>query len=82
MSSFWEDSKLTKHGYSPLKPDELGVLRAQYEKEGPYVGVQTKFNYAWVGDKSTRMKEPAYSFLGLDQILSPRRAARGRSFAI
>ncbi|KAL6719903.1 Mitochondrial fission 1 protein [Lecanora helva] len=36
---------------SPLKPDELQVLQAQYEKEGPYVGVQTKFNYAWVGCK-------------------------------
>lgn len=34
--------------YSPLKPDEIQVLRAQYEKEGEYVGVQTKFNYAWV----------------------------------
>jgi hypothetical protein len=33
---------------SPLKPAELQVLRAQYEKEGTYVGVQTKFNYAWV----------------------------------
>ena len=33
---------------SPLKFDELQVLRAQYEKEGYYVGVQTKFNYAWV----------------------------------
>lgn len=33
---------------SPLKPAELQVLRAQYEKEGDYVGVQTKFNYAWV----------------------------------
>lgn len=33
---------------SPLKPDELSVLRAQYEKEGEFVGVQTKFNYAWV----------------------------------
>jgi hypothetical protein len=33
---------------SPLKPDELQVLRAQYEKEGEYVGLQTKFNYAWV----------------------------------
>ncbi|KAF3041973.1 hypothetical protein E8E12_009434 [Didymella heteroderae] len=32
---------------SPLKPDELQVLRAQYEKEGEYVGLQTKFNYAW-----------------------------------
>ncbi|RYP79608.1 hypothetical protein DL769_002847 [Monosporascus sp. CRB-8-3] len=32
---------------SPLKPSELQVLRAQYEKEGEMVGVQTKFNYAW-----------------------------------
>ncbi|KAI9830931.1 MAG: mitochondrial membrane protein [Sarea resinae] len=32
---------------SPLKPAELQVLRSQYEKEGEYVGVQTKFNYAW-----------------------------------
>lgn len=24
------------------------MLRAQYEKEGEMVGVQTKFNYAWV----------------------------------
>jgi len=34
--------------YSPLKPAELQVLRDQYEKEGEYVGIQTKFNYAWV----------------------------------
>ncbi|KAJ5303276.1 Mitochondrial fission 1 protein [Penicillium atrosanguineum] len=32
---------------SPLKPPELQVLRAQYEKEGDYVGIQTKFNFAW-----------------------------------
>ncbi|MCJ1313457.1 mitochondrial membrane protein [Agyrium rufum] len=32
---------------SPLKPEELQVLRAQYDKEGHFVGVQTKFNYAW-----------------------------------
>ncbi|KAI9867475.1 MAG: mitochondrial membrane protein [Trichoglossum hirsutum] len=32
---------------SPLKPDELKVLRSQFEKEGEYVSVQTKFNYAW-----------------------------------
>ncbi|MCJ1395068.1 mitochondrial membrane protein [Xylographa bjoerkii] len=31
----------------PLKPEELQVLRGQYEKEGDFVGVQTKFNYAW-----------------------------------
>lgn len=32
---------------SPLKPAELAVLRAQYEKEGEYASLQTKFNYAW-----------------------------------
>ncbi|KAI0870982.1 mitochondria fission 1 protein [Hypoxylon argillaceum] len=32
---------------TPLRDDELQVLRAQYEKEGDMVGVQTKFNYAW-----------------------------------
>lgn len=33
---------------TPLNPAELQVLRAQYEKEGEMVGVQTKFNFAWV----------------------------------
>lgn len=37
---------------SPLNPAELQVLRAQYEKEGELVGVQTKFNYAWVSPKT------------------------------
>lgn len=32
---------------SPLKEAELAVLRKQYEREGQFVGVQTKFNYAW-----------------------------------
>ncbi|KAI8635215.1 mitochondria fission 1 protein [Xylariaceae sp. FL1651] len=32
---------------TPLREEELQVLRAQYEKEGDMVGVQTKFNYAW-----------------------------------
>ncbi|KAH6629458.1 hypothetical protein C7974DRAFT_434019 [Boeremia exigua] len=42
---------------SPLKPDELQVLRAQYEKEGEYVGLQTKFNYAWGLIKSNERGE-------------------------
>ncbi|MCJ1466474.1 mitochondrial membrane protein [Pseudocyphellaria aurata] len=42
---------------SPLKPDELQVLRAQYEKEGEFVGVQTKFNYAWGLIKSSARSE-------------------------
>ncbi|ATY60983.1 mitochondrial membrane fission protein [Cordyceps militaris CM01] len=32
---------------TPLNAAELKVLRAQFEKEGEMVGVQTKFNYAW-----------------------------------
>lgn len=45
-----EDCELTRFvlDVSPLKPAELQILRAQYEKEGDYVGIQTKFNYAWV----------------------------------
>ena len=42
---------------SPLKPAELQVLRAQYEKEGDYVGTQTKFNYAWGLIKSSQRGE-------------------------
>ncbi|KAJ5550514.1 hypothetical protein N7535_001544 [Penicillium sp. DV-2018c] len=42
---------------SPLKPAELQVLRAQYEKEGEYVGIQTKFNYAWGLIKSNARSE-------------------------
>ncbi|KAI4287073.1 MAG: hypothetical protein L6R35_003672 [Caloplaca aegaea] len=45
---------------SPLKPDELQVLRAQYEKEGYYVGVQTKFNYAWVRHSLTERKKKSH----------------------
>ena len=40
---------------SPLSAAELDVLRAQYEKEGDMVGVQTKFNYAWVSDAFLRL---------------------------
>lgn len=35
----------------PLNASELGVLRSQYEREGEMVGVQTKFNYAWVKNR-------------------------------
>ncbi|KAI9757232.1 MAG: Potassium channel [Chaenotheca gracillima] len=42
---------------SPLKPAELQVLRSQYEKEAEYVGVQTKFNYAWGLIKSNNRQE-------------------------
>ncbi|KAF2135561.1 uncharacterized protein K452DRAFT_293121 [Aplosporella prunicola CBS 121167] len=42
---------------SPLKPEELQVLRSQYEKEGEFVGLQTKFNYAWGLIKSNQRPE-------------------------
>ena len=42
---------------SPLKPAELQVLRSQYEKEGEYVSLQTKFNYAWGLIKSNSRPE-------------------------
>jgi len=45
------------HPHSPLKPSELAVLQAQYEKEGEFVGIQTKFNYAWGLIKSATREE-------------------------
>lgn len=33
------------------------MLRSQYEKEGEYVGVQTKFNYAWGLIKASQRPE-------------------------
>lgn len=42
---------------STLKPEELRVLRTQYEKEGQFVGLQTKFNYAWGLIKSSTRDE-------------------------
>ncbi|KAI8323910.1 mitochondrial fission 1 protein [Martensiomyces pterosporus] len=40
-----------------LTPGELLVLRRQYEREGPRVRVQTKFNYAWGLIKSDTKKD-------------------------
>lgn len=50
-------TKLTKSCPSPLRPAELQVLRSQYEKEGEYVSLQTKFNLAWGLIKSTTRSE-------------------------
>lgn len=47
---------------SPLNPAELQVLRAQYEKEGELVGVQTKFNYAWVSPKPPTPEGPSPTY--------------------
>ncbi|KAF3767833.1 mitochondrial fission 1 protein [Cryphonectria parasitica EP155] len=60
---------------TPLNPAELQVLRAQYEKEGEMVGVQTKFNYAWGLVKSTRRDDQHLGVVFLSEIFrtSPER---------
>ncbi|KAJ0117943.1 hypothetical protein N8I77_000422 [Diaporthe amygdali] len=60
---------------SPLNPAELQVLRAQYEKEGEMVGVQTKFNYAWGLVKSNRRDDQQLGVMLLSEIFrtSPER---------
>ncbi|KAL6860477.1 mitochondrial membrane protein [Amphichorda felina] len=60
---------------TPLNPSELDVLRAQYEKEGDMVGVQTKFNYAWGLVKSSNRHEQQLGVRLLSEIfrLSPER---------
>lgn len=72
---------------SPLKPAELQVLRAQYEKEGEYVGVQTKFNYAWVRIVSLckpdcLLEAPANICTGPDKVKLPAGAAGGHPAAV
>ncbi|KJZ78045.1 Mitochondria fission 1 protein [Hirsutella minnesotensis 3608] len=59
----------------PLNPSELNVLRAQYEKEGEMVGVQTKFNYAWGLVKSNSRSDQQLGVRLLSDIfrLSPER---------
>ncbi|KAF3197782.1 mitochondrial membrane protein [Orbilia oligospora] len=45
---------------SPLKEAELEVLRRQYDREGQYVSIQTKFNYAWGLIKSDKAIDQRY----------------------
>ena len=59
---------------SPLDLSELKVLRDQYQKEGHYAGVQTRFNYAWVGQGNHKFLEYLRSFLSQGLIKS---SARG-----
>jgi len=61
---------------SPLKPEELQVLRAQYEKEGEYVGLQTKFNYAWGLIKSSSRPDQQEGVRLLSEIFRTSRERR------
>jgi len=60
---------------TPLAAAELSVLRAQYEKEGDMVGVQTKFNYAWGLVKSNTRADQQLGVVLLSEIFrtSPER---------
>ncbi|EHA52129.1 Mitochondrial fission 1 protein, variant 2 [Pyricularia oryzae] len=60
---------------TPLQPAELAVLRAQYDKEGDMVGVQTKFNYAWGLVKSSTRSDQQLGVMLLSEIFrtSPER---------
>ena len=49
-------------------------MRDQYQKEGHYAGVQTRFNYAWVCQGEYRFLESLRSFLSQGLIKS---SARG-----
>ncbi|KAI9490973.1 mitochondrial fission 1 protein [Zychaea mexicana] len=42
-----ESIPMAQEAESPLSPAEIEVLRRQFVKEGEYVTIQTKFNYAW-----------------------------------
>ncbi|KAH6631631.1 hypothetical protein F5144DRAFT_226400 [Chaetomium tenue] len=53
---------------TPLNPAELAVLRAQYEREGDMVGLQTKFNYAWGLVKSSTRQEQQLGVMLLAEI--------------
>ncbi|KAK3368963.1 hypothetical protein B0T24DRAFT_650747 [Lasiosphaeria ovina] len=53
---------------TPLRDEELEVLRAQYEKEGDMAGVQTKFNYAWGLVKSNTRPEQHLGVMLLSEI--------------
>ncbi|RVD89906.1 uncharacterized protein DFL_000893 [Arthrobotrys flagrans] len=53
---------------SPLKEAELEVLRRQYDREGQYVSIQTKFNYAWGLIKSDKATDQRYGIKLLTEI--------------
>ncbi|KAH6958735.1 hypothetical protein DER45DRAFT_564027 [Fusarium avenaceum] len=60
---------------TPLNGPELNVLKAQYEREGEMVGVQTKFNYAWGLVKSNQRNDQQLGVRLLSDIfrISPER---------
>lgn len=56
---FWfrRSNKALSEVSVPLSDEELLVLRNQYNSEGQYVSLQTRFNYAWGLIKSRSVKD-------------------------
>ncbi|ORX60457.1 mitochondrial fission 1 protein [Hesseltinella vesiculosa] len=52
-----EETPSVDEAERPLTSAELEVLRRQFLKEGEYVNIQTKFNYAWGLIRSTHLDQ-------------------------
>ncbi|KAG2223844.1 hypothetical protein INT45_012717 [Circinella minor] len=66
---------MAQEAEAPLSPAEVEVLRKQFVKEGEYVTVQTKFNYAWCLIRSTDRQQISQGIKLLTEIFhdSPER---------
>ncbi|KAK9477900.1 hypothetical protein V1514DRAFT_332805 [Lipomyces japonicus] len=51
-----------------LRPEDLEILKNQYQKEEPFVSIQTKFNYAWGLIKSPVRQDQALGVRLLTEI--------------
>ncbi|KAI9245351.1 hypothetical protein BDA99DRAFT_528150 [Phascolomyces articulosus] len=63
-----ETVPMVEEAEKPLTSAEIEVLRKQFEREGEFVTIQTKFNYAWGLIKSKNMEEIALGITLLTEI--------------
>ncbi|KAI9491421.1 mitochondria fission 1 protein [Zychaea mexicana] len=63
-----ESAPMVEEAEKPLTEAEIEVLRKQYEREGEYVTIQTKFNYAWGLIRSKKVEEIALGITMLTEI--------------
>ncbi|KAG2228118.1 hypothetical protein INT45_009164 [Circinella minor] len=63
-----ESAPMVEEAEKPLTPAEIEVLRKQFEREGEFVTIQTKFNYAWGLIKSKNLEEIALGITLLTEI--------------
>ncbi|KAI8150087.1 mitochondria fission 1 protein [Fennellomyces sp. T-0311] len=63
-----ESVPMVEEAEKSLTAAELEVLRKQFEREGEFVTIQTKFNYAWGLIKSKNLEEIALGITLLTEI--------------